>query len=228
MSTETDLTRFIREQELTHEAALRELRSGHKRTHWSWWEIPQIAGLGWSSFSRFYAIRDLAEAREYLENEILRRHLLEICGALLSLDGKDPGRVMGHPDDLKLHSCMTLFQAADPKCEAFTAVLDQYFGGKPDMKTLKILDLKGEPIMSAPIVKVDLHGLHQEEAVKVIDKAIAAADSSTYKIQLIHGYNRGTSLRSMIYDEFRYEKKVKRIIPGDNPGITILVMKEMF
>ena len=82
--------------------------------------------------------------------------------------------------------------------------------------------------MSAPFVKVDLHGLRQQEAIKVIDRAIAAADSTTYQIQLIHGYNRGTNLRSMIYEEYRYEKKIKRIIPGDNPGITILVMKELF
>lgn len=82
--------------------------------------------------------------------------------------------------------------------------------------------------MSAPFIKVDLHGLRQEEAIRVIDRAIASADSSTYQIQLIHGYNRGTSLRNMIYDEYRYEKKVKRIIPGDNQGITILVLKELF
>ena len=82
--------------------------------------------------------------------------------------------------------------------------------------------------MSAPFVKVDLPGLRQQEAIKVIDRAIAAADSTTYQIQLIHGYNRGTNLRSMIYEEYRYEKKIKRIIPGDNPGITILVMKELF
>ena len=82
--------------------------------------------------------------------------------------------------------------------------------------------------MSAPFIKVDLHGLRQEEAIRVIDRAIASADSSTYQIQLIHGYNRGTSLRNMIYDEYRYEKKVKRIIPGDNQGITILVLKELY
>ena len=82
--------------------------------------------------------------------------------------------------------------------------------------------------MSAPFIKVDLHGLRQEEAIRVIDRAIDSADSSTYQIQLIHGYNRGTSLRNMIYDEYRYEKKVKRIIPGDNQGITILVLKELF
>ena len=77
-------------------------------------------------------------------------------------------------------------------------------------------------------MKIDLHGLRQDEAIKVISKAIAAADSATYQIHLIHGYNRGTSLRSMIYDEYRYEPKVKRIIPGDNPGITVLVMKELY
>ena len=82
--------------------------------------------------------------------------------------------------------------------------------------------------MGAAFVKVDLHGLRQEEAIKVIDRAIAAADCKTYQIQLIHGYHRGTSLRTMIYDEYRYEKKVKRIIPGDNPGITVLVMKELY
>lgn len=82
--------------------------------------------------------------------------------------------------------------------------------------------------MGAPFVKVDLHGLRQEEAIKVIDEAIAAADSTTYQIQLIHGYNRGTSLRSMIYEEYRYEKKIRRIIPGENQGITILVLKELF
>ena len=82
--------------------------------------------------------------------------------------------------------------------------------------------------MSAPFIKVDIHGLRQEEAIRVIDRAIASADPSTYQIQLIHGYNRGTSLRNMIYDEYRYEKKVKRIIPGDNQGITILVLKELF
>ena len=83
-------------------------------------------------------------------------------------------------------------------------------------------------IMGSPFVKLDLHGLRQDEAIKVINKAIRAADASTYQIQLIHGYNRGTSLRSMIYDEYRYEPKVKRIIPGDNPGITILVLKELY
>ena len=82
--------------------------------------------------------------------------------------------------------------------------------------------------MSEPFVKLDLHGLTQDEAIKVIDKALASAGPSTYQLQLIHGYNRGTSLRNMIYDWYKYDSKVKRIMPGDNQGITILVLKELY
>ena len=81
--------------------------------------------------------------------------------------------------------------------------------------------------MSEAFVKIDLHGLRQEEAIKVIDKAIAAAGATTYHLQLIHGYNRGTSLKNMIIDEYRYHPKVLRIQPGDNLGITVLVLREL-
>ena len=135
----SDLSRFIKAQERTHASALRELQGGYKSSHWSWWEIPQIIGLGMTSTSRAYAIRDLAEAKAYLKEDTLRTHLLELCEALLSLDTNDVEYVMGYPDDLKLRSCMTLFQAADPGCGIFQAVLDKYFGGKPDDKTLRIL-----------------------------------------------------------------------------------------
>ena len=82
--------------------------------------------------------------------------------------------------------------------------------------------------MNEPFVKVDLHGLRQGEAIRVIDRALAAAGPMTYQLQLIHGYHRGTSLRSMIQDEYRWHEKVLRIMPGDNPGITILVLKELY
>lgn len=134
-----DLSRYIQAQERTHAAALRELKSGYKSSHWSWWEIPQIIGLGMTSTSREYAIRDLEEAKEYLKDDTLRAHLLELCDALLSLETNDADYVMGYPDDLKLRSCMTLFMAADPDCGTFQAVLDKFFSGKPDEKTLRIL-----------------------------------------------------------------------------------------
>ena len=82
--------------------------------------------------------------------------------------------------------------------------------------------------MNEPYIRIDLHGMRQEEAQRVIDKAIASAGPGTYQLQLIHGYHRGTNLRTMIKDWYQYEEKVKRIIPGDNPGITILVLKELY
>ncbi len=82
--------------------------------------------------------------------------------------------------------------------------------------------------MNEPYIRIDLHGMRQEEAQRVIDKALASAGPGTYQLQLIHGYHRGTNLRTMIKDWYQYEEKVKRIIPGDNPGITILVLKELF
>ena len=132
-------SKYITAQERTHQAALCELRNGHKVSHWSWWEIPQIIGLGMTYTSREYAIKNLAEAKDYLKNDTLRTHLLELCEALLSLKTNDAGRVMGYPDDLKLRSCLTLFSVADPECGTFQAVLDKFFGGKPDERTLQIL-----------------------------------------------------------------------------------------
>ena len=81
--------------------------------------------------------------------------------------------------------------------------------------------------MGKPIIDIDLHGLFQEEAIKVIDKALKSADSSTCQIRLIHGYHRGTSLKNMILDEYKYDPKVLRIQPGDNQGVTILVLREL-
>ena len=82
--------------------------------------------------------------------------------------------------------------------------------------------------MGNPFIDLDLHGLRQDEAIKEIDKALARADYTTYQIRIVHGYHRGPSLRSLIQQEYRYHEKIKRIIPGDNPGITLLILKELY
>lgn len=82
--------------------------------------------------------------------------------------------------------------------------------------------------MNAPFIDIDLHGKTQQEAIRVIDRALADAGPAVYQIRVIHGYHHGTQLRTMIRDEYRYEAKIKRIIPGDNPGITVLVLKELY
>ncbi len=81
--------------------------------------------------------------------------------------------------------------------------------------------------MSKPIITIDLHGLFRDEAIKVIDKTLKSADNSTYQIKLVHGFNRGTSLKDMIIDEYKYHPKVLRIQPGDNLGTTVLVLREL-
>ena len=134
-----DLSRFLEAQKNAYDTALREIRAGRKRSHWMWYIFPQIRGLGYSAMARHYAIRDLGEAREYLQHPLLGPRLIEISEALLALEESDPRRVMGSPDDLKLRSCMTLFQCAAPDQPVFGKVLDKFYGGKPDGRTLEIL-----------------------------------------------------------------------------------------
>ena len=134
-----DLERFLKGQARNYDSALREIREGCKRSHWMWYVFPQIQGLGFSSTAQYYAIRDIAEARAYLQHPVLRERLLEISNALLALDTHNASEVFGWPDDLKLRSSMTLFAEAEPECDVFQKVLDQYFQGRKDERTLEIL-----------------------------------------------------------------------------------------
>ncbi len=133
-----DLSRFRRAQARDYASALAEIRAGRKRSHWMWYIFPQLRGLGSSPTADYYAILDLEQARAYLADPVLRANLEEISGALLALPGSDPGAVLGWPDELKLRSCMTLFALADPDCAVFRAVLDKYYGGRPDSRTLAL------------------------------------------------------------------------------------------
>ena len=133
-----DLSRFHKAQARDYAQALAEIRAGRKRSHWIWYIFPQILGLGFSTTSEFYAIRDLGEAKAYLADPVLRARLLEISGALLELDSSDPSAVMGYPDDLKLKSSMTLFELAEPDCPVFPAVLEKFYGGERDRRTIRL------------------------------------------------------------------------------------------
>ena len=133
------LKRFLDAQQYEYARALQEIRGGRKCSHWIWYIFPQLKELGYSDMAKFYGIRDLAEAKAYLAEPTLRARLIEISEALLKLPENDPNKVMGYPDDLKLRSSMTLFAAADPDCPVFQQVLDKYFDGKPDQRTLDLL-----------------------------------------------------------------------------------------
>lgn len=141
-----DLQRFRDAQERDYATALAELRQGRKRSHWIWYVFPQLRGLGRSRTSDYYGIAGAGEAQAYLADPVLGPRLVEACEALLGLGETDPRQVMGYPDDLKLRSSMTLFEAAAreapdacPGTEAFGQVLERYYDGSRDERTLALL-----------------------------------------------------------------------------------------
>ena len=134
------LDRFLQAQEPVWPRVLAELRAGQKRTHWMWFVFPQIKGLGRSDMAARYAIQSLAEAKAYLAHPVLAGRLRECCQILLELDAASSAlEVFGTPDDLKLRSCMTLFAEASAPGSVFDAVLQKYFGGQKDPRTLELL-----------------------------------------------------------------------------------------
>ncbi len=136
-----DLKRFLDAQERDYAIALSEIRGGRKRSHWMWYIFPQIAGLGFSSTSKFYAIKDRGEAENYLAHPTLGIRLVEISNALLSVEGKPANQIFGSPDDVKLKSSMTLFGALENTNSVFQRVLDKYFDGAKDRRTLELIDV---------------------------------------------------------------------------------------
>lgn len=136
-----DIDRFIEAQEYDYETALTEIKNGKKESHWIWYIFPQLRGLGYSEYSEYYGIDGYDEAVLYLENETLRERLIEISNALLELDENDPVKILGCIDAKKVSSSMTLFAAVDPDEEVFREVLNKYYNGDRDSRTLDMLNL---------------------------------------------------------------------------------------
>jgi uncharacterized protein (DUF1810 family) len=134
-----DLNRFISAQEGVYDRALAELRDGLKRSHWMWYIFPQIVGLGHSPTTRHYSIKSLEEARQYLAHPVLGARLKECAEAVLVHQGLSAEDIFGHPDDWKLQSSMTLFELLSGPQSVFSRVLDRYYLGKRDARTLQIV-----------------------------------------------------------------------------------------
>jgi uncharacterized protein (DUF1810 family) len=134
-----DLARFVQAQEHMYARALFEIESGRKRTHWMWYVFPQYEGLAPSPMASHYAIKSAAEARAYLEHPVLRPRLIECAEALLRIEGRSARRILGSPNDLKLRSCATLFAHFSAEDSVFHRLLKQYFQGRRDEKTLRLL-----------------------------------------------------------------------------------------
>ena len=132
------LERFVVAQERMYPRALEEVKNGKKVTHWIWYIFPQLKGLGTSNNSIYYGLDDIEEARAYLAHPILGARLREITTVVLEAD-KDVEDIFGGIDTIKVHSCMTLFaEIADD--DLFAKVLEKYFEGEKDKKTLQLLN----------------------------------------------------------------------------------------
>ena len=140
-----DLHRFVQAQEDDYERALSEIRSGRKRSHWMWYIFPQVDGLGFSPTSRYYAIKSRAEAEAYLRHPLLGPRLRECAEAALQVEGRSAREIFGSPDDQKLRSCATLFAAVSPEGSVFHRLLDTYYQGRIDEKTLHLLGMAPPP-----------------------------------------------------------------------------------
>jgi uncharacterized protein (DUF1810 family) len=140
METEYDLNRFIDAQEKNYPQALSEIKNGRKLSHWMWYIFPQIQGLGFSETSKFYALNNIKEAEDYLKHPVLGYRLIEISNVLLNLENSNANQIFGSPDDLKLKSCLTLFCSIKSTDPVFQSVLDKFFNGTKDIKTLQKIE----------------------------------------------------------------------------------------
>lgn len=134
-----NLARFLKAQGPVYEQALAEIRAGRKRSHWMWYVFPQFAGLGHSPTSVHYAISSLSEAEAYLAHPILGPRLIECSEAVLRIDGRSALEIFGSPDDMKLRSSATLFAAGSSEGSPFHRIIDKYFAGDRDMRTIELI-----------------------------------------------------------------------------------------
>ncbi len=134
-----NLNRFISAQDKIYETVIKELKNGKKQTHWMWYIFPQIDGLGTSATSKYYGIKSIEEAQQYLNHPVLGKRLLECAEIVITLEGKSIAEIFGFPDNLKLKSSITLFAYIAKPDSIFARIIDKYFEGEKDVKTLDIL-----------------------------------------------------------------------------------------
>ena len=132
---------FVQAQNAIYSSVISELIEGQKRTHWMWFIFPQVEGLGHSTMAQRFAIESLEQAKEYLQHKVLGVRLTECAELLLLHPDKSALDIFGTPDNLKLHSSLTLFTLASSSKKdcVFDQLLDQYFKSSYDINTIKRL-----------------------------------------------------------------------------------------
>ncbi|HMN77534.1 MAG TPA: DUF1810 domain-containing protein [Burkholderiaceae bacterium] len=133
------LQRFVDAQGSVYAQVRAELRAGAKSSHWMWFVLPQLAGLGRSATAKYFGIASRAEGAAYWRHPVLGARLEECTGLVLAVQGRSAHQIFGAPDDLKFCSSMTLFEQLVPDEPAFAQALAKYFGGRRDARTLELL-----------------------------------------------------------------------------------------
>jgi uncharacterized protein (DUF1810 family) len=139
VSDSFDLQRFVDAQASIYRQVVEELSRGRKQTHWMWFIFPQIAGLGFSAMAQHFAIGSHAEAVAYLEHDLLGPRLVECTRLVMAASEKPVTDILGSPDDMKLRSCMTLFDAVS-KQEIFAEAIAAFYPDGKDRATLEVLE----------------------------------------------------------------------------------------
>jgi uncharacterized protein (DUF1810 family) len=134
-----DLHRFVAAQDSVYRQVKAELAAGAKTSHWMWFVFPQLRALGRSGMAQRFGIASKAEAEAYWAHPVLRVRLKDCCALLLAVNGRTAFQIFGSPDELKLRSCLTLFEQVAPQEPVFGQLLDRYYGGDRDPATLKLL-----------------------------------------------------------------------------------------
>lgn len=175
---EAALDRFVTAQAGVFDTALAELTAGRKRTHWMWFVFPQLAGLGRSPRAFYYGLGGLDEARAYLGHPLLGDRLRRCVRALLAHRDTSAAAIFGFPDDAKLRSCLTLFEAAAPGDDdraLFAAALERFFAGRRDAKTLSMLGRGGTGEAGADPAEIERIGAVRDPSDRQVVAMIKAS-----------------------------------------------------
>jgi uncharacterized protein (DUF1810 family) len=133
------LQRFLDAQAPVYEDVCAELRAGRKTSHWMWFIFPQLRGLGRSGMAQRYGIASRAEALAYVRHPVLGARLRECMQLLLAHPLASAEEILGEIDAMKLRSCATLFAEVEPQAPVFQQVLERYWAGQRDPRTLELL-----------------------------------------------------------------------------------------
>jgi uncharacterized protein (DUF1810 family) len=134
-----DLQRFVGAQQAVYAQVVAELSAGTKTSHWMWFIFPQLRALGRSATAKHYGIDSLAEAQAYWQHPVLGSRLKVCAERVRGVEGRSALQIFGSIDELKLCSCMTLFERAAPDEPVFGQVLEKYFDGRRDAATFGLL-----------------------------------------------------------------------------------------